>query len=73
MFNLVKKYIQLNQICSAKSKFDSTESTFDNLKKRLVKISFDLAESSLVYIKKVWLSWNKFSLTKIIVYSAKWN
>ena len=48
MFNLVKKYIQLNQICLAKSKFDSAESTFDNLKKSLVKISFDLAESSLV-------------------------
>ena len=52
MFNLVKKYIQLNQICLAKSKFDSAESTFDNLKKSLVKISFDWAKSSLVLIKK---------------------
>ena len=52
MFNLVKKYIQLNQIYSAKSKFDSAESTFDNLKKSLVKISFDWAKSSLVLIKK---------------------
>ena len=33
MFNLGKKIIKLNQICSAKNKFNSTESNFDNLKK----------------------------------------
>ena len=48
MFNVGKNIIQLNQICSAKSKFDSAVSNFDNLKKSFVKISFDLAESSLV-------------------------
>ena len=48
MFNLGKKIIQLKQICSAKSKFDSSESNFDNLQKSLIKISIELAKSSFV-------------------------